>query len=83
MGIQGCLKVSPASEEGTGSPRGTGRFRVVRDEEQSPTLLSLPGATATSHEKGEHPDKKTEAKEPCQDQGLLRCEGRGGTLSGL
>lgn len=41
-------------------------------------LLSLSGATATSNEEREHPDQKTEAKEPCQDQGLLRCEWRGG-----
>lgn len=35
-------------------------------------LLSLTGAKATGNEKGEYPDKKTEAKEPRQNQGLLR-----------
>lgn len=40
-------------------------------------LLSLSGATAISNEEREHPDQKTEAKEPCQDQELLRCEWRG------
>lgn len=77
-----CLQVSPAS--GGGLSRGEQEGDCARAQGWSGTgsshlpLLSLPGATATSNEEREHPDQKTEAKEPCQDQGLLRCEGSGG-----
>lgn len=91
MGIQGWLTQQAcacrSAQHGGWSSPGGHRKVTVKAQGWSGMgsghlpLLSLSGATSTSNEEREHPDQKTEAKEPCQDQGLLRCEWRGGTHS--